>query len=354
MENRKKFVINAVFYAVILLIFIAVYKYILPILTPFVIGFCVASIIRLPLKYIHFRSDRYRRMLAALFCLLFYVLIAGVLILFGAGIVTEIGNFASALPGLFQDYLYPFFVQLAHRIEAVLEPIDASLADWIIDLGKNIAQSLGQFLTDLSAKMVKLVASSAVSIPNFIIQVVLTVVASFYIALDYEKVLAFFVKLIPEAKRGILLHALQYAKSAVWVYIKSYSILFTITFLELWVGLSILRIPYALGISFGIAVFDLMPVLGTGGVLLPWSVVLLVMGNFPLAIGIALLYVIITAVRNALEPRIVGSQIGLHPLATLVAMILGLKLFGLLGMLLFPISLVAYKNLKTDTQETAI
>lgn len=349
MEQKKKFVINAAFYAVILLIFLAVYKYILPILTPFIIGFCVAFLIRLPLKLIHLRNDRYRRILAILFCLLFYILVVGALILFGAGIVTEIGNFASSLPGLFQDYLYPFFVQLAHRIESFLEPIDASLSDWIIDLGKNIAQNLGQFLTNLSASIVKTIASGAVSIPNIIIQIVLTIVSSFYIALDYDKVIAFLPKLIPTAKRSLLLQAVQYAKSAVWVYIKSYSLLFTVTFLELWLGLSILQIPYSLGIAFGIAVFDLMPVLGTGGILLPWAAVLLILGNFPLAIGITLLYIVITAVRNALEPRIVGSQIGLHPLATLVAMILGLKLFGLLGMLLFPISLVAYKNMKAGT-----
>ena len=127
--------------------------------------------------------------------------------------------------------------------------------------------------------------------------------------------------------------------------------LFVVTFVELWIGLSILKIPYSLAIAFGIALFDLMPVLGTGGILLPWTVIALVTGNYGMALGVGLLYIVITVIRNSLEPRIVGGEIGLHPLATLVAMILGLGLMGLVGMLLFPITLVALTNIRKATQQ---
>ena len=106
----------------------------------------------------------------------------------------------------------------------------------------------------------------------------------------------------------------------------------------------------AMGIALGIAIFDLMPLLGTGGVLLPWALIALIMQNYFIAIGVFLLYLVITAVRNSLEPRIVGNQIGLHPLATLIAMILGLELIGLVGMMLFPITLVAITNLKKQSE----
>lgn len=266
--------------------------------------------------------------------------------------VAEIGDFARTLPDLFQNQLYPFFVEVADRIQAVLDPIDTSLADWIIELGKTVAQSLGKFATDLSASAVKLVANGAVSIPGIVVQIIIAVVSSFYIAADYDKILAFLTNLIPAGKRSFIIDVLHYAKTAVGAFIKSYSILFLVTFLELWMGLLILRIPYALGIAFGIALFDLMPILGTGGILLPWAVIALIMGNFSQALGVAVLYIIITIVRNALEARIVGSHIGLHPLATLVAMILGLRLMGLLGMLLFPICLVAVTNLKKGAAQS--
>lgn len=353
METKKKFVINAAFYGIIIALVAAGYQYILPILTPFIVGFCVASVVRVPLRHVKLKDPRHRRWLAAAFCAVFYVLIAGLLVLLSWKIVDSVSEFAVALPGLFDTVLLPFCTEVAHRIEEMLNPIDSELADWIIELGKTVTQSLGQFATNLSASLVKWVANSAVSIPNLIIQIVLTVVSSFYIASDYRKVINFLMRLIPSSKRGLTVEALRYAQKAVVVYIKSYSIIFGVTFLELCIGLSLLKIPYAGAIAFGIAVFDLLPVLGTGGILLPWAVILVLMGNFPLAIGILVLYIVITAVRNALEPRIVGNQIGLHPLATLVAMILGLNLMGLLGMLLFPISLVAITNLRKKAQETS-
>lgn len=352
METRKNFIINAAFYAIIFALVAATYKYILPILTPFIIGFCVASVVQISLNRIKLKKSGQKCFLAVVLCIAFYSILVSLVIFFGAKVVTEIGNFCKDLPNLVQTQLYPLFLYAADRIMEVLAPIDSALAEWIIELGKTALQSLGQFATDFSAGAVKIVASGAASIPNVLVQIIITVVSSFYMAVDHRKVLSFLKNLIPESKRSFIIQTLRYAETAVLVYIKSYSILFLLTFLELWIGLSVLRIPYALGIAFGIAVFDLMPILGTGGILLPWAAVLLIMGNFPLAIGIALLYIIITVVRNALEPRIVGTQIGLHPLATMVAMILGLKLMGLIGMLLFPISLVAITNLRKSAKES--
>ena len=340
MEMKKSFLINLAFYAVMLAFVVLVYKYILPILTPFIIGFCVAALVRLPLRKLHLKNPRHARWASALLCILVYVLIGGLIILVGVRLVSEVGAFISALPGIVES-LIPHLTELGDEIEALLSPFGPSVARWVIELGDSIVQHLGQFATDLSAAAVKLVANGAVSLPGLIISIILTIVSTFYIAADYDMVIGFFKKLIPAQKREVVLGALGYGKTAVLAFIKSYSIMFGVTFLELCIGLSLLKIPYAIPIALAIAVFDLMPVLGVGGILLPWSAILVCMGNFPLAIGVLLLYITIAIVRNTLEPRIVGSHIGLHPLATLVAMILGLKLIGLFGMLLFPISLVA-------------
>ena len=353
METKKKFVINAAFYGILLLLAVAVYRYILPILLPFIIGFLVAAVVQLPLRHIPLKSPRHRRLLSCGLVVVFYSLVVGLLVLFGSALVHEAGNLVKSLPGVFQDHLYPFFVSIAHQIEEVLEPIDPRLSAWIIDAGRSAAENLGQFATDLSAGAVKLVASGAVSIPGILIQIILTVVSSFYIACDYTLVVGFIKSLIPQGSRRFVIDVIRYAKSAVVAFIKSYSIIFVVTFLELWAGLSILKVPYALALGFGIALFDLMPVLGTGGILLPWVVIALVLGSYGMAAGVAVLYLVITAVRHTLEPRIVGNQIGLHPLATLVAMIVGLNLMGLLGMLLLPITLVAVTNVRKATQKDA-
>ena len=351
MELKKKFVINAAFYGIILVLIAAVYRYILPILLPFIIGFCIAAAVQLPLRKIPVKSPRRRKLVVCGLVILFYAAVVGLLTLFSTSIVKEIRNLIATLPDVFQNQLYPFFSYAAHRIQGFLAPIDPKLADWIMEMGRNAAQNLGTFATDLSAGAVKLVANGAISLPGILIEIILTIVSSFYFACDYKLVTAFFKSLIPQGKRHFIMDVVSYAKTAVVAFIKSYSILFVVTFVELWIGLSILKIPYSLAIAFGIALFDLMPVLGTGGILLPWTVIAAVTGNYGMAIGVGILYIVITVVRNSLEPRIVGGEIGLHPLATLVAMILGLGLLGLVGMLLFPITLVALNNIRKATQQ---
>lgn len=346
MEMKKKFVVNAAFYGIIALLVVAGYKYILPILTPFIIGFCVASLVRLPLNKLKLKTHQQNRWAAIGACVVFYAVVMGLLILVGVKLVQQTGAFLAELPDLFQNHLYPYFSMLAQEVRDILSPIDSGLAEMVVELGRSLIQNLGQLIKDFSAMAVKWVANGAISIPNVIIQIVITVVSSFYIAIDYRKVLNFFASLLPGSKRSMVVETIKYMRSAVVVYIKSYTIIFFLTFAELAIGLALLKIRYAVPVAMGIAVFDLMPVLGTGGILLPWIVVSAILGDFGRAIGIAVLYVVITAVRNTVEPRLVGDQIGLHPLATLVAMILGLKLIGLLGMFLFPVTLVAVMNLR--------
>jgi len=112
-----------------------------------------------------------------------------------------------------------------------------------------------------------------------------------------------------------------------------------ITLLELFVGMLILGVKGAFLVALGIAIFDILPVLGTGGVLLPWSLLMFVQGNLVMGFGLLALYVFITVVRNIMEPRIVGGQLGMHPLITLCAIYAGFRFMGLLGMFLFPVTI---------------
>ena len=88
-----------------------------------------------------------------------------------------------------------------------------------------------------------------------------------------------------------------------------------------------------------IAVLDIMPILGTGGIMIPWAVISLVLGYTKLGIQLLAIYVIVTVIRNYVEPKIVGTQLGLHPIITLVTMFIGLRLFGFLGMFGLPVGI---------------
>ena len=127
--------------------------------------------------------------------------------------------------------------------------------------------------------------------------------------------------------------------------IQAYATLMLITFLELCIWLTLIGIPHSIMISALIAIVDILPILGTGTVVIPWVVIEFIMGNWHLGMLLLLMYGFILIVRNILEPKIVGHHIGLYPLVTLVSMYVGLKALGAVGMFIFPLTVIILKHL---------
>ena len=198
---------------------------------------------------------------------------------------------------------------------------------------------------------IKAISSGIAGIPGLIIKLILMIISCFFFLLDYDKIMAFFVSLVPKGKEETFEKVKWYVTNTLLVYIRSYSLLFLMTYVELSIGFQILGIPYAPIIGLMVAIFDILPILGTGGILLPWTVILLVMKNIPMGIGMFALYLIITIIRNIMEPKLVGKQIGLHPLATMISLYVGLKVIGFWGMLIFPATLAVLSSMKKEMQE---
>ena len=128
--------------------------------------------------------------------------------------------------------------------------------------------------------------------------------------------------------------------NSVFKFAKGYLIILGITFSELFLGFTVLKIKYVLLLAAVISLIDILPVLGTGTVLIPWAAVEFIMGNTAKGTSLAALYIVITVVRNFAEPKIIGKQMGIKPLFTLLAMFIGIKLFGLAGIFILPIMLI--------------
>ncbi len=338
MEAKKKFIVDAMYYGIILIIALLALKYVLPIMVPFIIAFVVTVLLQLPLDRMHLKNKSMRRLASIILCAVFYVIVFVLVLIVGARLATEAGDLVRAIPRLFSE-LVPFINRAFDELEVAVAAYDTELATVIDQMATSTLKTISQTVTDFSAKALIFVTGLATSIPGTIVNVVITVISTFFMAIDYDIVMGFLKKLIPASKREIFDTSAHYTKSMIGVYIRSYALLFTLTFVELTIGFTLLKIPYSILLALIISIFDLMPILGTGGILLPWALILLVIGNIKLAAGIAALYIIITFVRQTLEPKIVGAQIGLHPLATLIAMLLGLGLFGLVGLLAFPVTL---------------
>lgn len=110
-------------------------------------------------------------------------------------------------------------------------------------------------------------------------------------------------------------------------------------------GAKLIGLEHAALIALCIAVFDILPVLGTGGIMIPWMILSALQGNVPLAVKLLILYLVITVIRNIVEPKIVGGQLGLHPVVTLCSMFVGAQLFGAVGLFGFPIGLSLLRHL---------
>lgn len=347
-EKKKHFIINVVYYAIIAVAVIVACKYILPVLTPFIAAFLIAALIQIPANKIGRGNKVRKKTTSVVCCILIYALIFGMVILLGIMVMEGAGNILTAAPEFYNETVVPLLGEISDRLETVTASVDISISQKIEEFFSELSQNMGESVTKLSVNLVKLLSESAAKIPGFIVKLVITIVATFFMAVDFDHILNFLKKWIPAGKENRIENMVGYTKNVVGIYLKSYTLLFFLTFTELFFGFLILKIPYAGMLALAIAIFDILPVLGTGGILLPWSVLLVFMGNIPLAVGILVLYVVITVVRNIVEPKIVGKQMGIHPLAALIFMFVGLRLFGIIGMILFPVALSVAINLKKD------
>jgi predicted PurR-regulated permease PerM len=118
-----------------------------------------------------------------------------------------------------------------------------------------------------------------------------------------------------------------------------------LTFAELSAAFLLLRVDYALLLALAVAVVDMLPVLGTGTVLIPWAAADLLTGAPLRAAALMVTYGVVTLVRSFAEPKLVGSQIGLPPAAALAAMYMGFRAVGVAGMVLSPVALMVVKQL---------
>ena len=338
-EKQKKFLIHAAFFGVIIAGGYLCLSYLLPPLTPFLIGFLIAWLLHKPAKAI---ADKLRisvRFPALALTCVFYVAVVLAISMAGIQLISALQDFLSRLPALVTEVLLPLVNQSLDKVEAWLQQYDPSIALRLDTIASEVFTSIEKTITNLSALALKAISASITAIPSFILKVILTVVTTFFCSLDFEQMTGFFKRKLPEATRTALTQTIQTSVTSIWRIILSYLLIMGMTFIELSIGLTLMNIPYAVGIALLIAIFDIMPILGAGGILIPWAIVAFVMKNISQGIGILLIYIFILIVRNIVEPKLVGKQIGLHPLVTLMSLIVGLHFYGVIGMFACPIAL---------------
>lgn len=336
-EKRKEFIINALYFVVVALIVFACLKYAVSWFMPFIIGFVIAFLSK-PLVAALCKIPHMNRKFAATVVLIFeYALIIFLIWILGSKIYDSLKDIFTKLPQYYDSSILPFFETVAKMLDDLSSKISPQTLEEIYAMIENASDTIRTYIIRLSSSAVSGLAGLTAKIPFFFISFVFTILASVFINLNYDVVVDFIKKQLPPKGRVLLRDAKAHVGKTIIGYLRAYVIIWMITFSELSIGLSILRIENAIGLAAIIALADILPVVGTGGILLPWAIVAVIMQNYFLAVGLVILYLIIMAVRNFTEPKIVGDQLGLNPLVTIIAIYLGYRLMGLSGMIILPI-----------------
>jgi sporulation integral membrane protein YtvI len=193
-------------------------------------------------------------------------------------------------------------------------------------------------LTAVTARLPALFARIMAAMPRIFLFFGVWFMATLYLTPAWHDIGVWITKHFPTRSAAILRGVRSSLFSTLLLYGRAYAILIALTFTELFIGLSLLGVPYVFGLSFLIALIDILPVLGVGTVLLPWALLALLWGNTRMGFGLLVLYAVISIVRQILEPRVIGTQVGLHPLIALFSLYVGARLFGAAGLFLLPMA----------------
>ncbi len=344
LEKQKAFLIHFLFIAVTLGIIYIGFKYFLPILMPFVIGMLVAAILRKSIDLISKKTHVKRSFVSIFILLVFYSIIVLLAIMVGAKVISFIVELFSKLPGLYAEKLEPALNSVNDDLLTRFPNIEPFLEERL----DTINDAIFGYIKSTSESVIGAVTRIATQIPSMIINLIFTIVSSFFFTIDFHKIVDFVLRQLSDEKRQMVIRIKDNIIGTLGKFIKAYATLISITFVELSLGFSILNIPNAILLGVVVAIVDIMPILGTGAILIPWSIIGFVLGNTKIGIGMLIMYLIITAVRQALEPRVVGQQIGLHPVVTLICMFVGVQLLGILGLFMFPIIVTILKKMNDE------
>ena len=343
-ETKICFLIDFAFCCSILTCIFVIFN-ILPLFWPFWLAFFLAAIFSKLSASVKSRlkiKSKWATVISAGFFYLFSAIAIWTVITAIAGNILEI---AKGLPDLFSKAVIPITDKIWSFSYSFIANVSPSTAISATRINEIIKNSLSEIIPKISQILINTVGDFFKNLPVIIVGFIFTIVSSFYIAVDSKSIVIFFKSLIPQKFHFFFIQTKMFFTKCLSKILKAYLMLMMITFAELSVGFLILGIEGSFKLAFIIALLDILPLLGTGGVLIPWGIFSLFADKIYLGAGLLILYAIVAVVRNILEPQLIGKELGLHPLVSLIAVFAGLRLMGLKGVIIFPIAFLAVKYL---------
>lgn len=351
LEKRKQFIINTIYWAIILVIVYLVFKYLVNLVMPFVIALLVAWILR-PLARFFKKKLKKRQQLAILLSIaaviLFYLIIGSLVLIVLAKFIGSIADYVATLPAVYTKTIEPGLRNFSVNAVEFASHFDPSVVELVNKLLPEIISSVGKAVTNFSLTVVTAVSGYVTKLPSFLLSAVICIIATVFMEASFDSIKSFLKANVPKKVTEIAGYVKKSFVNVIVNYGKSYLLIMLITFAEIAVGLLIIGVGRPILVALLIAIFDLFPIVGAGLILLPWSIISFIQGKILTGIGLAILYVVVIVARQIIEPKIIGRQVGLPPLVTIICMFVGTSLFGAPGLLGLPITAAIIANMNND------
>ncbi|MDD3538167.1 MAG: sporulation integral membrane protein YtvI [Eubacteriales bacterium] len=345
LERKRRFLINAAYYALILIGIYVAFRYVIYAVTPFIIAALITFMLKRPIDGLSCSFNLPRRGTAGIVVLLFYIVLSISMTWAFTHLLWAVFNWLAEIPSHYRDSIEPAIENILNWYETRAESLTPNRLEYIDRLSDDILAKTSEIIIYVSEQAVKMAQNLAFSIPKFVIGAVFCIVATVFMSLDFPSIKHFILEQFSYNHQCILLESKKYVVQTFGKIITSYAAIMFITMTELYVGFMAIGVEDAMVMSLLIAMFDILPALGTGGIMIPWVIIEIINQNYTFAVQLFIVYAIVTIIRNFLEPKIVGDSIGLHPVIMLMSIFLGVSIFGPLGILIMPFMLIVIKRL---------
>ena len=313
-------------------------------LFPFVLAFIFSMITQPIAKFINRKTHLSAKVSTIISIVAFFLVLFGLISIVSIKFIEEIYNLSKNLRGssaqfneLWNKSLDQGFVYIDYLPKEFITQIQSYTGEFINFAARSATTFVNQTIRFIT------------SIPTLIVYTSITILSTLLMSLDKNDIVKFLEHQFPISWLNKIYNIKRDILSVFGSYLRAQLILVTICFFELLIALNLflslgLNVKYPLIFSIVISLIDALPILGAGAILIPWSIFSFITGDIKLGFAILILYVIVLAVRQLLEPKLISQKIGVHPLVTLVSMYSGFKLLGIIGFLIGPIVMIILKN----------
>ena len=324
--------VNLILAIVIVVACIYIAPKIILLLMPFILGWFLASLAN-PLVRFFEEKIRIKRkagsiivivLVVSVICCLFYTL--------GQRLLREVFELIRIMPGMWQE-MQVEFVAFSKKWSKVIDSLPVEVIETAENLGDMIGSRMGIMVGELSMPTADAVGSFAGNIPGIVIAVIMCLLSSYFFVTEKDYVSNILKKIIPVTWRRRCLLLKQTTIDVMVGYLKAQLKIEIWIYLLLTVGFMVLKVRYSYLIAIPIAILDLLPVLGTGTVLIPWALFEVLSGDYFFALGLFVIWAVGQLVRQIIQPKIVGDVFGMDAIPTLVLLYVGYKLAGVIGMI---------------------